>query len=353
MALKKIFNKKGISKVFSKNSNRENLSEMPLIICQNCDTEFQGHYCPRCGQSTKEFDQPFKVLIYDFTGTIFAFDTKFFKTLKTILFAPGKFSTEYMAGKRARYMKPLQFYVFVSFVFFLLLNILTNNLVENPGVTSNTTDTLYADTLNVDSLAREGLNKAAKAINLKITGLDTLKLKPQKTRGKIFTAERLNEIKQQLTEELKEKDNSATDNRIIKNLIHLVSYPDVFVSTFYKYLSWSFFLVMPMFALWLWLFFRKKRRYYWGHFIYSLEMHSASFILFSLIVLIKLIFPDKSMSPENYLYWLIPINIFFGMKKYYARSYVRTALKMFFLFFIYSFSVSMTMVAVLILSVVW
>jgi hypothetical protein len=338
--------KGGLKNLFSSKSTIKNDDEQPLMICQNCATEFKGNYCPHCGQSIKEFDQPFKILIYDFTGTVFAFDTKFFKTLKAILFLPGKFSTEYMAGKRARYMKPLQFYVFVSFVFFLLLNITTSKFVERSYL-----EAPAIDSVNIDSIVQHELNKALKPSYLKIAGLDTLKLKPRKPKEKFFSAERLNEVKEKLHEMLEEKDNSEMEIRAINNLIQMVSYPAVFISTFYKYLSWSFFIVMPMFALWLWWFYRKKRRFYWGHFIYSLEIHSATFILFSLIILIKLIFPDKTIHWENYLYWLIPINFFFGMKKYYDRSYVRTFFNIAFLFIIYSFSVSMTMVGVLLLSI--
>lgn len=343
---KKYFAKQHIKKIFSKSSIPKTPVDLPLVICQNCETEFKGNYCPHCGQSTKEFDRPFQVLIYDFTGTIFAFDTKFFKTIKAILLTPGKFSMEYMAGKRARYMKPLQFYVFVSFLFFLLLNITTSKFVERSYLESPA-----IDSVNIDSIVQYELNKALKPSYLKIAGLDTLKLKPRKPKEKFFSAERLNEVKEKLHEMLEEKDNSETEIRVINNMIQLVSYPAVFISTFYKYLSWSFFIVMPMFALWLWLFYRKKRRFYWGHFIYSLEIHSATFIIFSLIILIKLIFPDKTIHWENYLYWLIPINFFFGMKKYYGRSYVRTFFNIAFLFIIYSFSVSMTMVGVLLLSI--
>ncbi|MDP3437411.1 MAG: DUF3667 domain-containing protein, partial [Bacteroidales bacterium] len=95
----------------------------PVIICKNCETSFQGHYCPNCGQSVKDLDIPFKVLIFDIMANMWAFDTRVFKTLKSLLFKPGDMALDYVAGRRARYMPPFRLYIFISFIFFLLLNI--------------------------------------------------------------------------------------------------------------------------------------------------------------------------------------------------------------------------------------
>ena len=50
-------------------------------VCKNCETQFKGNYCPNCGQSVKEVDKPFSIIFYDFLGNIFAFDTRFYKSL--------------------------------------------------------------------------------------------------------------------------------------------------------------------------------------------------------------------------------------------------------------------------------
>ena len=93
--------------------------------CKNCSKKFYGNYCPECGQSVKEFERPFQFLIVDFMGNIFAFDTRFWKTFVAILFKPGTLILDYVKGHRVKYMPPFRFYVFISFVFFLLLNIYT------------------------------------------------------------------------------------------------------------------------------------------------------------------------------------------------------------------------------------
>ncbi len=95
------------------------------IICKNCDTQFEGHFCPNCGQSVKDLDRPISVLVFDIMANMWAFDTRLFKTIKSLLFRPGEMADDYSAGKRARYMPPFRLYIFISFIFFLLLNIVS------------------------------------------------------------------------------------------------------------------------------------------------------------------------------------------------------------------------------------
>jgi hypothetical protein len=282
-------------------------------------------------------------------GTIFAFDARFFKTFKTVLFNPGRFSTDYMNGKRARYMKPFQFYVFVSFVFFLLLSIQTNRLIEGnfdlaeglasdslaiDSLVSSTEETLLQLNWNTDSLARDSLRIESKG--------------PDK-KARIMT--NLLKAKTYFEEKLAKGGHTESEERMLRNTIKMVNYPDAFISKLYKYLSWSLFMVMPIFAFWLWLFFRKKRKYYSAHFIYSLILHATIFLVFTLILVIKMIFPDKSIHWENYLFWLIPIYVWIGMKQYYGRSVLRTTFNFLFLGGVYTFSMVITVLMVFLISV--
>ena len=86
-----------------------------MIYCQNCKTPYEGIYCHECGQSVKEFNKPIKFLIFDIVGNVFAFDTRFWKTIFTLIFKPGTYTANYIQGQRARYMSPFRLYIFTSF----------------------------------------------------------------------------------------------------------------------------------------------------------------------------------------------------------------------------------------------
>src|SRR5215510_6945655 len=87
--------------------------------CLNCGAVLTGKYCSECGQKDQDLHDSFWHLTGHFVGDIFHFDSKFFRTLTPLLIKPGFLTIEYMRGKRAGYMKPVQLYFFISVVFFL------------------------------------------------------------------------------------------------------------------------------------------------------------------------------------------------------------------------------------------
>jgi len=51
--------------------------------------------------------------------------------MKASFTRPGKITLDYLEGKRASYVPPVKFYVFVSFIFFLLLGKLSEHVIDN------------------------------------------------------------------------------------------------------------------------------------------------------------------------------------------------------------------------------
>jgi hypothetical protein len=105
------------------------------------------------------------------------------------------------------------------------------------------------------------------------------------------------------------------------------NHPSLYFNRFIKFFSWSLFFLMPAYASILWPFFRKTRRYYYGHLIFSVNQHAFTFIFFSLMLVIKLLFPDRNYHPENYLLLLIPIYMIIGTSQFYREKWWNTFLK--------------------------
>jgi len=254
------------------------------VICKNCETEFTGHYCNNCGQSVKDFDRPFKVLIFDVVGTMWAFDTRLFKTLKAIFLKPGQVPLDYVHGKRARYMPPFRLYIFISFIFFMLMNISFKSSFneadkqEGPGIENVIT---INGSANGEKIDPADVKKAEDAIT-----------------------------------SIKEDKHYYT-------------------SRFLSLMSWSLFILMPLFASFLWIMFRKYQRYFLGHFIFAINLHSFLFIIFIIILTVNLIFPDKTSAYEAWLLMLYPVYIVSGSRKLYAARWKTIFLRTFFVQFIY------------------
>lgn len=90
--------------------------------CQNCGDPRVAKFCPNCGE--KKFD-PHELTVKHFAEETFEvfshFDNKFFRTLKTLFFKPGKLTFDYCRGIRVPYMKPMAFFLVTNVLFFLFV----------------------------------------------------------------------------------------------------------------------------------------------------------------------------------------------------------------------------------------
>lgn len=101
-------------------------------VCLNCDMPLrpEDNYCPNCGQENNTHKIPVKHIVLETFEDFFHFDTKLWNTIKTTFARPGKITVDYLEGKRARYVPPVKFYIFISFIFFLLLGKLSDHAID-------------------------------------------------------------------------------------------------------------------------------------------------------------------------------------------------------------------------------
>lgn len=86
--------------------------------CGNCGARIGGAYCPVCGQDTKLEPPTVAEYFHELLEHFVQFDGKLWRTLWPLFFVPGKLPQDYLANKRARYVKPLKLYfVAIAFAF--------------------------------------------------------------------------------------------------------------------------------------------------------------------------------------------------------------------------------------------
>jgi hypothetical protein len=313
-------------------------AEITSHNCKNCETIFEGKYCPNCGQSTKQYDRPLHFLIVDFAGNVFAFDTRLWLSIKHLLTKPGKFETDYVHGKRRRYMPPFRLYVFVSFVFFLLLGFTTNRSVIqnkeliaksllNEGPSDSIPDVAYMSQYFEGKVSPEELATLTEIMEK--AAPDSLKMvAPQKP---IHLNLKMGE-----------------DKIDIKDI---ASKPEVYLSRFFKYLSWSFFILMPFYGFLLWLFFRKSYKYYFAHFVMATSHHTIVFIAYALVLLSG---HYLTVTITNYLsngfFFLILIYFYMGALRLYKLRWYSVLLRLLTVLLIYSLVSMFATVPVVILA---
>jgi hypothetical protein len=93
-----------------------------------------------------------------------------------------------------------------------------------------------------------------------------------------------------------------------------------------------FFLLLPLFALFLYSLFRKSGRFYLVHFIFSVHLHAFIFILSSvMVILIDYIFPSSVFLSQWSLIMIIlilQVYLLIALKKVYEQKWFVTLLKL-------------------------
>ena len=100
--------------------------------CLNCNKPLrpEDNFCPNCGQENNIRKIPVHHLAIEVFEDFFHFDTKLWNTIKASFTRPGKITLDYLDGKRVSYVPPVKFYVFVSFIFFLLLGKMSDHAID-------------------------------------------------------------------------------------------------------------------------------------------------------------------------------------------------------------------------------
>jgi hypothetical protein len=106
--------------IFKKNFTVSHVPERKEKDCLNCGTTVYGKYCHICGQENVVPKETFWSMFIHFFYDITHFDSKFFESIKDLIFRPGFLSKEFNRGRRASYLHPVRMYVFTSAIFFLV-----------------------------------------------------------------------------------------------------------------------------------------------------------------------------------------------------------------------------------------
>ncbi|KQU81605.1 MULTISPECIES: DUF3667 domain-containing protein [unclassified Rhizobacter] len=94
------------------------------IACRNCGTTAPLSFCAACGQETALHPPTLGEFVHEFVGHYIALEGALWRTLHRLLLRPGRLTTEYLAGRRRRYVLPLRIFLTASFIFFLTLKLL-------------------------------------------------------------------------------------------------------------------------------------------------------------------------------------------------------------------------------------
>lgn len=307
--------------------------------CKNCEYKFEGNYCPSCGQSILEVQKPVTHFLRDMLDSLLVFDIRIIKSLPTLLLKPGKISTEFVAGKRKKYVPPFRFFLFASILFFFLISLQTRNLFNTEM--NNEQRAVMVDSVLNEMEIRGQFSESGDTIlaisNLR-EGLGLYEI-----------------LKNSLRDYLSNSPLTQKERTKYQQFLNSMENPNYITSQIYKYISWSFFILMPFYALILRLFFRKQRKYYVEHLVFSVNLHTFYFILLTIILLLNMIFENilKGMAP-----WILLVAFTYalvGIRTFYKKRWFSSFLYALTTFIIYFFSsvILITAAAITVITILW
>ncbi|PLX13422.1 MAG: hypothetical protein C0597_11775 [Marinilabiliales bacterium] len=348
-----------------KPDNRE-VSKYDFIICPNCGAEEVGKFCPNCGQSNKDFNKPIKEIGADLLDSI-NLDIRLINTLVPFFFRPGQLAEDYFKGKRRRYVPPMRMYILFSVLFFFLAKFADIEKLDDVGKISNGPS---ADSINheVAMALTDVENNLRTELEQNEIPFDTtyleyaenlkdsagwfkknlkVKTKEQDTSNKSFgdlSPEEIQEIKDEIA---LDSTISKSTKDIIRGGLNIADKKDVFWEKFLNNSSYVLFILMPFFALILAMTLFRSKKLYVHHLIFSINYHSFIFAFSSVIILVSMVLPDNIMQHGGYLFFIYPLYLMFGIKKYYNRSYVGAFFKTIGISLLYYFVIFIAIIAIM------
>lgn len=229
--------------------------------CLNCGASLAGPWCAQCGQQHREGPPSLSLFFGELLAALTHADSRFWRTLRALIFKPGFLAREFFDGRRAHYLPPVRLYLGLSLIFFLWLS----------------WDTQLEARQTADRMTPE----QAEVLDQKLAALDQTETIAPKLRKKL--------------REERVADGETCDNNYSGPLSEYLS-PRVkeacleierdggvrFVQSFLAKLPTAMFVLMPLFAAVMKLWYWRPKRWFTEHLVLQVNNHSAIF-LFALV----------------------------------------------------------------------
>lgn len=316
--------------------------------CLNCGTGLKGPFCYFCGQPDRNFMRFFPVLLRDLMEDLLDLDSRFMRTMKPLLFKPGRLTRDYMEGRRFRYAPPMRLYIFSSIVFFLLAALISSDAITiNHATDENATVQVADDPAVKHQKVEEALSNLPPEVRAQIN-VDQIKAEIEGKEA-VNTGFKVDDI--QFNDEPWNRETNPVDIKWLPDWLNdrindeiegspqkaeqINENPNLIIDKVFDILPATMFLLLPLVALIFKFWYLFAKRYYIEHLIFSLHNHAFLFVSLTLILLANvgesLINRYDHAAAETAMFWVIvvistwiPVYMLISLRVVYKQNWLLT-----------------------------
>lgn len=287
------------------------------LYCANCGAPMQGEFCHACGQSIHSVLQPMHAMVEETIETVLHIDGRIVRTLPPLLLNPGFLTLEYFGGRRVRYIAPFR----LMFVLCLLALFVCHLAIDRAG--NQLAPLVVQTTANPADVPDAGAGTAHSKLDDELSRQVTVDVAWLPAFVNAQLARRAERIRGNLLALKFSSSRAQAVERIKNNMFHV--------------LPQTMFVLIPVFALLLKLFYVFRRRLYMEHLIVALHSHAYLFLSLLLGVSIDALavwltpYAAWGAVPLRWLVWglalWVPVYLLIMQKRIYRQGWPMTVLK--------------------------
>ncbi len=351
------------------------------VKCLNCGhpLDLSDVYCSYCSQLNTTKKLSLKDFFNEFLSNIISYDSRFRQTLATLVFKPGIITKDFVEGQRKKFANPFRFYLSVSIIFFIIYGAINsfdeddfikdgdniklnngfvdlqekikdsttinNNIVAFDSIVSEASgesfslDSILSDSkgekISLDSIIKKSIKKDTVKKTYKDSyyseaSLDSLGF--FESFGKRFmlyrefnketkidrTKKAFDSLKHKRTRYNNWMYKKASATNDINQIGGLLSY-------FTKQLPLIIFFFLPIFALFVWLLYIRRKFTYTDHLIFLFHTQTMFFVLYTIAIIIDAIFKTKMATNIASLVFLF--YLYKALRNFYQQGRIKTIVK--------------------------
>ncbi|MGA7675901.1 MAG: DUF3667 domain-containing protein [Rhizomicrobium sp.] len=324
--------------------------------CANCGHPMIGTYCAVCGQPINTHRRTLGHLLHEVFKDIISFDSRILRTAHALVLQPGELPLAFREGRTQRYMPAVRLYLFVSLLFFLFLSVTgiaimqfdvkvdTIRIVSDKagdvfkiengvrkqmeGIKADAKGNVYVDNEFAPRIPVPKIKADGSTINtVTNTARFFQRIGNGRTKLSPVAMAVLAQLRADASKEPAHSKSQWVAAEVADTMQKLQNDPAALNGPLMTWIPRILFLLLPLFALLLALFYRglRKEFFFVDHLVFSLTMHTFAFV--ALIAAAGAAQIVSGGWVAGLLFSVLALYLLLSLKLFYGQNWTRTSLK--------------------------